>query len=36
MICITNHLLNEFVKAKDIKYNFLWPEIFIAPFKIIS
>ena len=26
-------LLNEFVKAKDIKYNFLWPEIFIAPFK---
>ncbi len=26
-------LLNEFVKAKDIKYNYLWPEIFIAPFK---
>ena len=25
-------LLNEFIKAKDIKYNYLWPEIFITPF----
>ncbi len=26
-------LLNEFIEEKDIKYNFLWPEIFITSFK---
>ena len=26
-------LLNEFIKKKNIKYNFLWPEIFLSSFK---
>ena len=25
-------LLNEFIRAKNIKYSYLWPEIFIIPF----